>query len=275
MGVIVVLLVGCGSAEPDPPTVADTEVDSEAPLPVVDLSLPPTADDPDPAVRAGAVAGFVECEFGVWAGGWTSDFGPLGDGADADGALQDMIESGALGLPDDRFVPVGRDRGRVLYTYDVDGATKAALVIADSAEVELDTENQWAVESFAACDPAEFDPSTDDRFGMTIWSDGNGDRVPTSTVSSFQGAEHCGWESTEVLRFEGTGYYSDPEQVLADFGLVAPFDDDAELPADAIDTGYTHDGRDLWLSADRSIAFVDVDGGVQAWPSSTEPIACG
>lgn len=62
--------------------------------------------------------------------------------------------------------------------------------------------------------------------------------------------------------------------MLGDEGFVAPFDDTAELPVDAVDTGYQHDGRRLWLSNDGSIAFIVTDEAVEAWPSSTERFLC-
>ena len=244
-------------------------------LPQVDLSTPPVADDPDPSVRAGAVASFIDCDHGVWQGGWTSDFGPLGGGADPDDALEDMIAGGTLGMPDDNFVAAGRDDGRVLYVYDVAGTPKAALVIADSASVELDTEDRWAIETFASCDPSEFDPSTDDEIPQQVWEDDDGNRVPTSVISSARGPEHCNWETVTFLRLDGQGYISDPNGVLGGRGFVAPYEAAATLPQDAIDTGYRQDDRRLSLSSDRSIAYIVTGDDVEAWPSSTEEFACG
>ncbi|MEP4653025.1 MAG: hypothetical protein ABJ314_22830 [Ilumatobacter sp.] len=272
--VAVALLAGCGDSSPDdgaPGEQSDTPLTS---LPLVDLSKPPVANDPDPSVRAGAVAAFVDCNYGVYQGGWTSDFGPLGSGSGPDEALTDMIDSGALGMPDQGFVAVGRDEGRVLYTYEVAGVAKAALVIADSTKVELDTDDEWAIETFATCDPAEFDPSTDDESPRELWQDAAGNRVPSSVITSSRGPEHCGWESATFLGVDGQGYISDPQDVLDGRGFVAPFDADAELPSDAINTGYQQQGRRLWLSNDRLIAFVVTADGVEAWPSSTEEFGC-
>ncbi len=221
------------------------------------------------------MADFVDCEYGIWQGGWTSDFGPLGSGAGPDEALEDMIDGETFGMPGEGFVAVGRDEDRVLYTYDVAGVSKAALVIADSTGVELEAEDRWAIETFASCDPSEFDPSTDGEFPQEVWQDADGERVPTSVITSSRGPEHCGWESATFLRLDGEGYISDPQGVLDGRGFVAPFDADAELPSDAIDVGYQQQGRRLWLSNDRLIAFVVTADVVEAWPSSTEEFACG
>lgn len=56
--------------------------------------------------------------------------------------------------------------------------------------------------------------------------------------------------------------------------LAAQYDDDTHLPPDAIDTGYQHDGRHLWLSQDRTIAFIATDQSIEDWPSSTEDHFC-
>lgn len=263
-------VVGCTGQVND----TDKRVATLASLPHVDLSLAPVANDPDPSMRAGAAAIFIDCEHGVWQGGWTSDLGPLGGGADPDEALQDMIRGGTLGMPDENFVAVGQDHGRVLYVYEVDGSPKAALVIADGDRVELDTEDQWAIETFASCDPSEFDPSTDDEIPLQVWQDADGNRVPTSVITSTYGPEHCDWETVTFLTLGGQGYISDPDDALGGLGFVAPFDDDAVLPPDAVDTGYRQADHHLWLSSDRSIAYVVNDDAVEAWPSSTEEFAC-
>lgn len=243
-------------------------------LPRVDLSQPPEADDPDPSVRAGAAADFIQCEYGIAQGGWSMDFGPLGSGPDPGGALRNMITEEVLGMPGDGFTAAGRDEHRVLFVHEVGDRATMAVIVADSAHVKLDADDRWAVETFASCDPAEFDPSTDDRFPMDIWQDVDGDRVPTSIITSFAGAEHCGWESATFLTVDGETYISDPEGVLDGAGLAASFSIDARLPADAIDTGYQHDGRRLWRSADHKVAFIVTADRTESWPPSTEQFAC-
>lgn len=271
---VATLLVGCRGQADDAAEAVPQPGGPTASLPQVDLSKPPVANDPDPSVRAGAAATFIDCEHGVWQGGWTSDFGPLGSGAEPDEALEDMIQGGTLGMPDENFVAVGQDDGRVLYVYEVADSPKAALVIADSASVQLDTEDRWAVETFASCDPAEFDPSTDDEIPQQVWQDADGNRVPTSVITSARGPEHCDWEIVTFLTLDGQGYISDPDDVLDGRGFVAPFDADAALPPDAVDTGYQQADRRLWLSSDRSIAYVVTEDAVEAWPSSAEEFAC-
>ena len=93
-------------------------------------------------------------------------------------------------------------------------------------------------------------------------------------MTSFQGSDHCGWESVTFLSVDGSSYVADPNGVLGDVDFAVPFDGDTELPADAIDTGYHRGSRQLWLSSDRAVAFV-VDGDrVQAWPSPPDVFGC-
>lgn len=265
-----VLLAACGAST----TATANPDEGNASVPAVDLFEQPIADAPDPADRAGAAADYVECLYGIAQGGWSMDFGPPGRASDPDGALMLFIENGLFALPGQDFVAAGRDEDRVLYTYSVDGESKVAVIVADSANVPLDREDGWVVETFASCDPAEFDPSADDQLPVDIWLDTEGNRVPTTTLTSYSGPEHCDWESVTFLRFEDREYISDPRGVLADFGFVVPFNNDVELPADATNTGYHRDGRQLWVSGDRAIAYLDDGNRVEAWPTPTDLVGC-
>jgi hypothetical protein len=266
-----VLLTACGTPADNGDGAPVASVPS---VPSVDLTQRPIADDPDPALRSGAVANFLECEHGVWQGGWGPDYGFLASGPNPDAALAVLLDERMLALPTAGFVAAGVDEGRVLYTYRVGTSTKAAVVVANETKVTLGSTDEWSVESFASCDPAEFDASADESIPMTVWTDAAGERVPTSVITSYRGPEHCGWESATFLTVDDTAYISDPEGVLGDRGFVVPFDGDTELPPDAIDTGYEQAGRHLWLSPDRTIAFVVTDERVEAWPSATEQSYC-
>jgi hypothetical protein len=87
--------------------------------------------------------------------------------------------------------------------------------------------------------------------------------------------EHCGWESVTFLTFDDQRYVSDPDDALGGRGFVSPFDADGALPSDAVDTGYAQGDRHLWVSTDRTIAYVVTGDAVEVWPSSTEELVCG
>jgi hypothetical protein len=64
---------------------------------------------------------------------------------------------------------------RVLYTYGVDELVKEAVIVHHGSNVEGSV--GWYVESWAACDPAEFPDSVIDLYGLQIWADAAGRRV--------------------------------------------------------------------------------------------------
>ena len=70
-------------------------------------------------------------------------------------------------------------------------------------------------------------------------------------------------------------YIRDPEGRTGPNFLAASLDLDADLPPSATDTGYTRDGRTIWIDeADDTRIYVVDDGGVEAWPRRTEGLTC-
>ena len=275
---VAALLAGCGSDAAVETNGAGTEggLVAENPSAVqVSLFVEPVPDDPDPARRAGAAADFLACDFGIADGGWSQDFGPPPSAPDAAGGLEAFVGDGLFLLPPSGFVHAGSDEARRLFTYSFGGQVRAAVIVADATEVPLDASSGWVVETFASCDPAEFDPSLDGELGVDVWQDADGRRVPVSIVRSAPGPEHCGWESVTFLTVEGARYVRDPGGVLSADFEIAEFDGDAELPVDATDTGYSLDDRRIWRGADRSVAFLVEADRVEAWPSPGEPFGCG
>ena len=93
-------------------------------------------------------------------------------------------------------------------------------------------------------------------------------------IKTNPGDDHCGQESATFLFVEGALYVADPRGVLGDIGAATDFDDDASMPADAIDSGYRQEDRQLWLSPDDSIAYLVTDDRVEAWPLAMTPPEC-
>ncbi|OQR63981.1 hypothetical protein B6E66_11185 [Streptomyces maremycinicus] len=232
-------------------------------------------DTPQALLLASGAAGrALECDGEISWGG-----GPDG-WSERDGG--DTPEAG-LRLWFDLFEPTGPRSGfraereeadRVLYSYDVDGRTKIAVVVARDQKGRPG----WGPETHATCDPAELPASVTDSGTPEIWTDRHGERVATTTLSSYPGAEHCDWQTAHFL---GTGrgaeyrqYVRDPEGVIDEDLLTSPYDGDVTLPADAHDTGYRHGDRRLWLTDDASTAYVRTSDGVEAWPLAKETVAC-
>lgn len=113
---------------------------------------------------------------------------------------------------------------------------------------------------------------------LGLWERGNQVIPERSEFRLYEGETHCDMDSALLLDLRwpldgGTtesadlSFVRDPEDVFAE-NTVESFDPDAELPDDAIPTGYENgDGVELWLASDLSTAYA-VDGGtVEAWPA--------
>lgn len=168
-----------------------------------------------------------------------------------------------------------KEGDRVLYSFDVEGRTKVAVVVAKNQK----DRPGWGPQSSASCDPAELPPSFTDSLDYEIWTDRSGERIPVTEVSSHRGAEHCDWHSAHFLAV-GNGkdarlYVRDPEHLFqVGAQLSAPYDSDVHLPAEAHDTGYRFKHWRLWLTHAKTKAYVHTADRVEAWPQAENGIAC-
>ena len=102
----------------------------------------------------------------------------------------------------------------------------------------------------------------------TPWRDA--DLVPTSTVRTFVGPEHCGWESTVWMFIDDKELYlRDPDGIFADVEVGA-FDPDTALPSDAQDTGLSSLDRRLFTVPSGEAVYIQTSTGVERWPRSTD-----
>jgi hypothetical protein len=225
--------------------------------------------------RAGAAGGVVDCT--TWGHGDYQDAEVYGDGATAgspEGALDVAAGEGLFDGPRDGLVVVAQEDDRVLYVLEVDGVVKQAIVVRDGPATEGAGGDGWYVESWARCDAAELPRSWTDSLGLLIWEDAaTGEQVPTSELEARRGPEHCDWQSTTFLSLHHALYLGRPTADLAQLA-AEEWQPHAELPTDAVDTGYQRDGRHLWLSADRRRAFVGSRSDVELWPRATERAGC-
>ncbi|MFF4545060.1 hypothetical protein ACFY1J_12575 [Streptomyces sp. NPDC001406] len=216
---------------------------------------------------SGAAGRALECDGEIYHGEGPDGWGE-GDGADTpkDG-LKLFFRMFEPGVPRYGYRVERRDHDRVLYSYDVGGRTKVAVVVAKDQK----DRPGWGPETDASCDPAELPPSFTDTQEYEVWTDRKGARAPVAEITGHAGPEHCDWQSAHFLDLgrgeDRRSYARDPEGVLdTEAMLTAPYDGDVRMPADAHDTGYRYHDRQLWLTDDRATAYIRTPDGVEAWP---------
>ena len=273
--VVAVLGAACGAAgPPGPDTAGDAGANAADDLALGDPR--PVPDHPDVLTRSGAAGRFLACEGDPRNGGWSQDVGGPPVTVDPDAALQAFLDQGLFDLPSSGWGRAGEGPERVLFTHDVDGRTRAVVIVADVAvfdEPPDATDTGWVMETFATCDPSEFAAATDDELRQQVWTDAAGTRVPTDVVTSYRGPEHCDWESVTILQLGEQQYLRDPDRLLTE-EVPTRFEGDVELPPDATDTGYRRGEEQLWLSADGRTAYLVGSAGVEAWPAPRYPVGC-
>jgi hypothetical protein len=273
----VVLLAGCNSATP--------EIDGE---PVASpysgpMSLPlVTADDATVMEKSGAAGRALECDGRPYRGdGGSYDTGLASVKSTAERALANYLREEGLRfvVPTEGYRIEREDDNRVLFSYDVGARTKIAFIVATTVRDFADDVG-WGVESWAQCDPAELPDKVTEALNIGVWQDSSGARVPVTTIRSFTGSEHCNWENIKFIHI-GPGdapdqYLRDTTGELAEF-LQTTYDAQAVLPADATDSGFRRDGRQLWLASNPDAAYLvslDDADDIERWPAAKEPIRC-
>jgi hypothetical protein len=276
---VLALSAGCGEVADDNRIEITSAVASPYDGPLnVELDY---SDNATVLESSGAAGQALECEFDPYRGGGGDyDSGLESVQDDPQQAFANFLEQMfAPTFPLDEFVVEAHRDSRVLLSLDVDGRTRAAVVAADEMTDWRDNTG-WGVEAWAMCDPAEFPDGVLDGAWEQVWEDAQGDRVPTSEVVSFQGAEHCSWEDIVFLSLGdyGTGevYLRDVRGVFAS-DLRSTFQASSGLPSDATNTGYRRDGRELWTVPSHDAAYLvsleDPDD-VERWPAPKHAPMC-
>ncbi|MFF5189275.1 hypothetical protein ACFY30_36820 [Streptomyces sp. NPDC000345] len=268
-------VVGCGAAD-DGDLIVDygpAATPYSGPLHLATEEV--DEDTPEAVLLASGAAGrALECDGEISWGGGPDGWGRGDGGETPEDGLRLYFHMFEPGGPRSKFRVEREETDRVLYSYDVDGRTKVAVVVAKDQE----DRPGWGPETYASCDPAELPASVTDSGDEEIWTDRDGRRVPTTTLSSYAGAEHCDWQTAHFLGM-GRGedhrqYVRDPDGVLPGELLTAPYDGDVRMPAGAHDTGYRYRDRQLWLTDERTTAYVRTPDGVEAWPLAKDMVAC-
>jgi hypothetical protein len=232
--------------------------------------------------RSGAAARALECDGAPYDGGGAKyDSGLATVQRSAEDALENLLKEDApsIALPTGGYRVERKDGARVLFSYDVGERTKIAFIAADGMR-DFNKDEGWGVEAWAQCDPAELPAGVTDTFGIGVWQDQSGARVPVTKIQSFQGAQHCDWQDITFLLL---GPESNSHQYLRDTSgelaryLRTTYDGHAHLPQAATDTGYHRDGRELWLGPRNDAAYLvslDDTKVVERWPAAKKSISC-
>lgn len=273
---VAVAAVGCGTESGKDTVVggAAPATPYSGPLYIPGKDWDEEKDDRSELIDTGAAARALECDWEISTAGGSEPWSKGDGGQTPEEGLETYFEIEQPDVPKDGYRVERKEGGRVLYSYDVDGRTKVAVIVAK------DRKNRpgWGPETSASCDPAEFPASFTDSKEYEVWTDRNGRRVPLTVISSSVGAAHCDWQEAHFL---ATGEYRDrvlyardPKGVLGDDMLKTPYDGDVPLPADAEDTGYRLRDWRLWLTDDKETAYVRTPDGVEAWPRVKDGMAC-
>lgn len=128
--------------------------------------------DEDNVQGGGASVLALECAGKPYQGGGGDDGWGASDGADSpDEALNALVaDEFSRSLPR-RGYRVEREAGRrVLYSYDVGGRTRVAVIVAK----DLPHRPGWGLETYAQCDPSEFARRDRAHLDVRVWEDRQG-----------------------------------------------------------------------------------------------------
>jgi len=276
----VAMTAGCGASESGPSSVVEGDPVAHPYTGAMHVEQH-FGDHASVKERAGAAFLALECDYPAYDGGAGDyDSGLESVQASPAQALDDWLEQEGVDIPESGYVVEREDDGRTLLSFDVDQQTKVAVIAADDMS-DYEDQTGWGVEAWAMCDPAELGDAFHSDWGQQVWSDVDGNPVPVSRVQSFPGPEHCDWQDITFLYVgpepHQDTYLRDTAGELSDL-LRTTYADDVSLPKDATDSGYHHDGRELWLQPGKPdaayLVSVTDPKDVERWPAASQPIGC-
>lgn len=224
--------------------------------------------------RAGAAGNAVDCR--TWGAGGFADAAVYNSGATGDSPERALAIARSERIFDgvqEGLQVAKQEADRVLYVLEIDGVIKQAVILHDGPATDGAGGPGWYVESWARCDYSELPASFTDAIGLQIWTDAAGQLVPTTKVQSWRGAQHCDWESMTFLYIGDETYVRAPQPDLTAFFADA-YRSHADLPRDAVATGFQRDGKQLWLAPDKSVAYVGTPSDVEVWPRTVKQLGC-
>jgi hypothetical protein len=190
------------------------------------------------------------------------------------------------GVPPSGYEAPVRQGERYLYLYRVATEVKVVVVISPRvADMARGIDGVVAPQPIATdevrmCDGAEYGPQAEFGQGERVWANGEG-----LILIDWPGSDHCGTQAARLMNIPdplpfwgsvhtGNDYWADPMNVLPAGTLLAPYEDDANLPSDAVDSGYRHEDLELWLVPDGRAVYVVGPDSVELWPVANLNYGC-
>jgi len=109
------------------------------------------------------------------------------------------------------------------------------------------------------------------------WTDPSGNLAASGIILEYDGFNRCGTQGVVFIAYAGRTYARDPTGALgalAGRSGALTFSDRAELPSDAVASGYRHSIREVWIAeseVDDYLYLVYDDQRVERWPRAEIP----
>ena len=110
------------------------------------------------------------------------------------------------------------------------------------------------------------------------WTDPSGNVASSGIIVEYEGFVRCGTQDVVFIEYAGRTYTQDPDGVLGALkgrgGESLTFSDNAQLPSDAVASGYRHSIREVWVAesaVEDYLYLVYDDERVERWPRAEVP----
>ena len=272
--------------EPSPdPTITPSAQPADTPSPdptdtpepdPTDTPEPDPTDTPEPDPtypRIPSAARVIDCQYGIGSS-YENPWSGVTFGDTPEAVLEEFL--GDREFKDMDFPLLGFERIRetdqiVVLAYSVDQVAKAAIVVAHDPPLEHGPANAgWVGISVARCDISEMGLDVVLRRDLGVWR---------NFESELIGIDYQGyWCLPHSARFLHLGqdfptYVRDPEDAF-DGALSEPYDGNAVLPDDAVDTGYVRGDDALWRAKGGGAMYIVRPDVVEMWPKLDDDWAC-
>lgn len=110
------------------------------------------------------------------------------------------------------------------------------------------------------------------------WTDPSGNLASGGIIVEYDGFARCGTQEVVFLEYVGRTYAKDLTGALgvltSPSGAVLTYSDDADLPGDAVASGYRHNIREVWVAQSDIEDYLYVvydDMRAERWPRAEIP----